>query len=101
MRSIMFDLNDILAKAELENDFNFYYGTNGGNEIIGLTEVYQLGTDIFLIQSDDLNFNEDIEDKYENDKITYEKAVRMQILNNLKYLVGGLRDVIDMLENEV
>lgn len=95
MLEIMTELNEMLMENDLGDDFCFSCHTNGVSEGISLVEMKNFGHEIPLIDSDNLGFNEWIEDMYENDRISYKLAVKLQILENLKNIVSDLQNVVD------
>jgi len=92
---ILDELNNSIEK-EFEDDFSFSLGTDGCSYVIELGEISQYGVSITLFNSEDTSFDGDIEELYEEDKITYKEALIMQVWMNLELILSKFYRLSDI-----
>ena len=90
------DLNEILFKHELEANFQFIYTEYPGGFIFDLQEIHDTGQEFEVFNSEDLLPN-DIEDKYENDEITYKEVLFKTIKTNIGVHITNLTKISNLL----
>lgn len=89
MIDIIATLNDHLYEHEFESH-NFGISIGSSGFVIELYEHEEFGSTYMCFDSDDCNFDDDIEEDYENDKIDYNLAVIEQIKRNISKQLDGL-----------
>lgn len=89
MIDIIVALNDHLYEHELEShNFSLSFGNSGF--VIDLYENEEFGSTYRCFNSNDCNFDDDIEEDYENDKIDYDLAVIEQVKRNISRQLDSL-----------
>ena len=82
MFDIIVELNDYIHENEIES-YRFSLSFGGSGFVIELYENEEFGSTYRCFDSNDCNFDDDIEEDYENDRIDYNHAVIEQIKRNI------------------